>query len=64
MLCGTNPAVGLTGCRRWSRILPLAGFQELLERRRQLGQDVLDEVWEGVYVMNPAPSEGHADVAQ
>jgi Uma2 family endonuclease len=43
---------------------PPAGFEELLERRRALGQDVLDEVWEGVYVMNPAPSEGHADVAQ
>jgi Uma2 family endonuclease len=43
---------------------PPAGFEELLERRRELGQDLLDEVWEGVYVMNPAPSEGHADVAQ
>ena len=43
---------------------PPAGFEELLQRRRELGQDVLDEVWEGVYVMNPAPSEGHADVAQ
>jgi Uma2 family endonuclease len=43
---------------------PPAGFEELLELRRELGQDLLDEVWEGVYVMNPAPSEGHADVAQ
>ncbi|MBV9337298.1 MAG: Uma2 family endonuclease [Solirubrobacterales bacterium] len=43
---------------------PPAGFEELLARRRELGQDLLDEVWEGVYVMNPAPSEGHADVAQ
>jgi Uma2 family endonuclease len=43
---------------------PPAGFEELLERRRELGQDLLDEMWEGVYVMNPAPSEGHADVAQ
>jgi Uma2 family endonuclease len=39
-------------------------FERLLERRRALGQDLLDEVWEGVYVMNPAPAEGHADIAQ
>ena len=39
-------------------------FEQLLERRRALGQDLLDEVWEGVYVMNPAPAEGHADIAQ
>ena len=31
-----------------------AEFEALLERRRQLGQDLLDEVWEGVYVMNAA----------
>jgi hypothetical protein len=31
---------------------------------RALGQDLLDEVWEGVYVMNPAPAEGHADIVQ
>ena len=34
---------------------PPAGFEELLERRRELGQDLLDEVWEGVYHVNPAP---------
>jgi Putative restriction endonuclease len=39
-------------------------FERLLERRRALGQDLLDEVWDGVYVMNPAPAEGHADVSQ
>lgn len=39
-------------------------FELLLECRRALGQDLLDEVWEGVYVMNPAPAEGHADIAQ
>jgi Uma2 family endonuclease len=39
-------------------------FEQLLERRRALGQDLLDEVWEGVYVINPAPAEGHADIAQ
>jgi hypothetical protein len=36
---------------------PPAGFEELLERRRQLGQDLLDEMWEGVYHMNPAPAK-------
>ena len=39
-------------------------FEALLERRRRLGQDVLDEVWEGVYVMNPARAERHGDIAQ
>ena len=43
---------------------PPVEFEALLERRRELGQDLLDEVWEGVYVMNPAPAEGHADIAQ
>ena len=39
---------------------PPAGFEELLERRRELGQDLLDEVWEGVYHVNPAPAARHA----
>lgn len=39
-------------------------FERLLERRRALGQDLLDEVWEGVYHMNPAPAARHAEVAQ
>jgi hypothetical protein len=34
---------------------PPAEFQALLERRQHLGQDLLDEVWEGVHHMNPAP---------
>ena len=33
-----------------------AEFEALLERRRSLGQDRFDEVWEGVLHMNPAPS--------
>jgi Uma2 family endonuclease len=41
-----------------------AEFEALLERRRRLGQDLLDEVWEGVYVMNSAPAERHGDIAQ
>lgn len=43
---------------------PTAGLDELLERRRRSGLDRLDEVWEGVYHLIPAPSDAHADVAQ
>lgn len=39
-------------------------FDALLERRRKLGQDLLDEVWEGVYHVNPAPHQRHAHIAQ
>jgi Uma2 family endonuclease len=39
-------------------------FERLLGRRRRLGQDLLDEVWEGVYHMNPAPHRRHAHIAQ
>ena len=39
-------------------------FEALLERRRQLGQDRYDEMWGGVYVMNPAPSYEHQRLAQ
>lgn len=41
-----------------------AEFEALLERRRGLGQDLLDEVWEGVYHMNPAPNRRHAYIVQ
>ncbi len=40
------------------------GLDELLERRRRSGLDRLDEVWEGVRHMVPAPSGEHADIAQ
>ncbi|MGI8411859.1 MAG: Uma2 family endonuclease [Solirubrobacteraceae bacterium] len=43
---------------------PSAGLEELLERRRRSGLDRLDEVWEGVLHMTPAPSGAHADIAQ
>jgi Uma2 family endonuclease len=39
-----------------------AEFEALLERRRQLGQDLFDEVWEGVLHMNPAPHSSHGRV--
>jgi len=41
-----------------------AEFEALLERRRRLGQDLLDEVWEGVYHVNPVPHARHAYIAQ
>jgi len=43
---------------------PSAGLEALMERRRQSGLDRLDEVWEGVYHMVPAPSDAHADIGQ
>ncbi len=39
---------------------PTAGLDELLERRRRSGLDRLDEVWDGVLHMVPAPSLRHA----
>jgi Uma2 family endonuclease len=39
-----------------------AEFEAMLERRRRLGQDLFDEVWEGVLHMNPAPSGRHGDL--
>jgi Uma2 family endonuclease len=41
---------------------PTAGLDELLERRRRSGLDRLDEIWNGVLHMVPAPSYGHASV--
>jgi Uma2 family endonuclease len=42
---------------------PSAGLDELFERRRRSGLDRLDEVWEGVLHMIPAPSFEHAEIA-
>lgn len=39
-------------------------FKALLERRHRLGQDLPDEVWEGIYHMNPAPNRRHAYMVQ
>lgn len=41
-----------------------AEFEALSANRRRLGQDLLDEVWEGIHHMNPAPHRSHAYVAQ
>ena len=35
---------------------------QLIERRRRLGQDPFDEVWNGVLHMNPVPAGRHARV--
>jgi Uma2 family endonuclease len=43
---------------------PTAGLGEVAERRRRSGLDRLDEVWEGVLHMVPAPSHRHAEIAQ
>lgn len=40
-----------------------AEAQALLERRRRLGQDRRDEVWEGVYHMVPGPGHRHSTLA-
>lgn len=44
--------------------LPPAEREALLERRRRSGLDRLDEVWEGVLHLVPAPSGKHADLTQ
>jgi Uma2 family endonuclease len=43
---------------------PTADFQALLERRRRLGIDLYDEVWEGVLHMVPAPHSTHGKLEQ
>jgi Uma2 family endonuclease len=41
---------------------PPAEVQAWLDRRRALGQDLFDEVWEGEYHVAPAPHRRHGDV--
>ncbi len=43
---------------------PPAELTALLERRRKWGADTHDEVWDGVLHVTPAPSGGHAKIAQ
>ncbi|HEX5307741.1 MAG TPA: Uma2 family endonuclease [Solirubrobacteraceae bacterium] len=43
---------------------PPAELKALLERRRKLGQDRKDEVWEGVLHVVPAPSHRHGNLSQ
>ncbi len=37
-------------------------LQQLIERRRKLGQDGHDEIWEGVYHISPEARATHGDV--
>lgn len=37
-------------------------IEAYIERRRALGQDRFDEVWEGAYHVNPGPSNAHGFV--
>jgi Uma2 family endonuclease len=41
---------------------PTAGVGDVLEGRRRSGLDRLDEIWEGIYHMVPAPSGPHAAI--
>jgi Uma2 family endonuclease len=47
-----------------SRMLVLDGdvTREMIRERRHLGQDRHDEVWDGVYIMPPMPSNFHQDI--
>jgi Uma2 family endonuclease len=37
--------------------------ERLIEERRARGADRFDEVWEGTYIMAPAPNDQHQDIA-
>jgi Uma2 family endonuclease len=39
-------------------------LERLIDRRRRLGQDLYDEVWDGVLHMNPSPASRHAMIDQ
>ena len=41
-----------------------AEIKALIERRRRLGLDHRDEIWDGVYRMNPPPSHEHQVILQ
>ena len=58
----TRVAGSLDGVPTFVRDPQPAEFEELLERRRRLGQNRFDEVWEGVLHMNPAPSGRHGRI--
>lgn len=43
---------------------PPIEVEQLIERRRRLGLDLHDEIWEGTYHMAPAPRVRHANLDQ
>jgi Uma2 family endonuclease len=45
------------------RVLMLDAPRWLLDQRRRLGQDVRDEMWDGVLHMVPPPSDAHQEFA-
>ncbi|WP_219416231.1 Uma2 family endonuclease [Pseudonocardia nigra] len=45
------------------RVLMLDAPQSMLDERRRLGQDVRDEMWDGVLHMVPPPSDAHQEFA-
>jgi Uma2 family endonuclease len=60
----SEPSVTLDGMSTLVKDPAPPEFEALLERRRRLGQDRFDEVWEGVLHMNPAPSYEHQRLSQ
>ena len=58
----TRPGGSLERMPTLVRDPPPAEFEALLERRRRLGQDLYDEVWDGVLHMNPAPAGRHGQI--
>ena len=50
---GKYEANAATAPGRWLP-LPPRSIELFVERRKRLGQDVHDEVWEGTYHMSPA----------
>jgi Uma2 family endonuclease len=57
-----EPLGSLDGMPTLVKDPPPAEFEALLERRRELGQDLFDEVWDGVLHVNPAPHSRHGKV--
>ena len=57
-----SPSGSLDGMPTLVRDPQPAEFEALLERRRRLGQDLYDEVWDGVLHMNPAPAGRHGQI--
>lgn len=57
-----EPGGSLGGMPTLVKDPPPAEFEALLERRRRLGQDLFDEVWDGVLHVNPAPHSRHGKV--
>lgn len=62
----TDPRAGGVGTLAPVRTVvvgePPPELQAWLDRRRELGQDLFDEVWEGEYHVAPGPNAGHGDV--